>query len=127
MSHSRLQDCTVFVHPQLIWRTPLFELVEQFERRGLRLWNRRTKSGCHVLTLEPATEARYAMNKQQAISAFSKWEPRFTDECDSLMEATAQVTRLSMQYQGPYCFRSAIYPLDTGKFLVLATWDNLGT
>jgi hypothetical protein len=48
----------IFVHPQLIWRTPLFELVEQFERRGLRLWNRRTRSGRNVLTLEslPAKE-----------------------------------------------------------------------
>lgn len=46
----------IFVHPQLIWRTPLFELVEEFERRGLRLWNRRTRSGRDVLTLETFTE-----------------------------------------------------------------------
>lgn len=43
----------IFVHPQLIWRSSLFELVEQFEQRGLRLWNRRTRSGRDVLVLEP--------------------------------------------------------------------------
>lgn len=57
MSHLRRHTCAVFVHPQLIWRVPLFNLVEQFEQRGLRLWNRRTHSGRNVLTLEPATIA----------------------------------------------------------------------
>lgn len=45
----------IFVHPQLIWRNSLFELVEQFERRGLRLWSRRTRSGRGVLTLESSS------------------------------------------------------------------------
>ena len=56
MSQQPRHTCAVFVHPQLIWRILWFKLVEQFEQRGLRLWNRRTLSGRSVLTLEPSTE-----------------------------------------------------------------------
>lgn len=76
------------------------------------------------------------MNKQQAIYTFEYSAPppwhfvrtpaRYQQEFDTLFAATAAHQRLVLDYPGPYNFRGEIVRLDSGKYLVLGTWDSLG-
>lgn len=66
------------------------------------------------------------MNEAEAYRSF-RHPIRYDHQFDTLFEAVSKVTRLTVDYQGPYGLKTTIQPLDSGKFLVLASWFDLGS